>query len=241
MSDWVLVLSCEHAGKRVPARWSGLFAGAHARALLRSHRGWDPGALELARRLARQLRAPLVACTTTRLLADANRPAGHPRLFSPFTRGLSLDERREILRSAHEPHWAGVEGAVRRALLRHRRVLHLSIHSFTPVLAGVARNCELGLLFDPRRARERALCLRWQQRIAGSEALQLRVRRNYPYRGVSAALTTSLRRRFPQTAYLGIELELNQGYWRRLGSAERSRLAVELTRTLGESLANGRS
>jgi len=235
MSDWLLILSCEHGGNRVPSRWSGLFAGAGARALLSSHRGWDPGALELARRIAPRLRAPLIACTTTRLLADANRPLGHPRLFSRFTRALPRREKLEVLRSVHEPHWRRVEASARAALSRHRRVLHLSIHSFTPVLAGVARNCELGLLFDSRRRLERGLCERWQAGLEDSEP-ELRVRRNYPYRGSSAALTTSLRRRFPADAYLGVELELNQGWWRRLGPAEREQLAAVLARALRRSL-----
>jgi hypothetical protein len=38
------------------------------------------------------------------------------------------------------------------------------------------------------------------------------VRRNYPYRGWSDGLTTALRRRFAERAYVGIELEVNQRF-----------------------------
>jgi hypothetical protein len=41
-------------------------------------------------------------------------------------------------------------------------------------------------------------------------APQLRLRRNYPYRGRSDGLTALLRRRHPDDAYAGIELEVNQ-------------------------------
>jgi predicted N-formylglutamate amidohydrolase len=220
MPEPKLLLSCEHAGNSVPRRWAHLFSSARARALLRTHRGWDIGALALARELSRSLGAPLVTCTTTRLLADANRPRGNRNLFSRFTRELPAEERRAILRRAHEPHWRAVEEHVRRALARRRRVLHLSIHSFTPVLAGETRNCELGLLYDPRRPLERAFCRSLQERLLSS-APELRVRRNYPYHGAAAALTTSLRRMFPAQAYLGIEIELNQGWWTSAAARDR--------------------
>jgi predicted N-formylglutamate amidohydrolase len=240
MPDTALVLSCEHGGNRIPARWARLFASSRARALLRSHRGWDPGALALARQLARALRAPLLACTTSRLLADANRPRAHPRLFSSFTRDLPEDEKHAILGATHELHWHAVERAVRLALARHSRVLHLSIHSFTPVLNGVARNCDLGLLYDPARSSERELCERWQDALASTPS-GLRVRRNHPYRGVSAALTTSLRGGLPPGRYLGVELELNQACWLRRTPVARRVLAAELAealaRTIGRELS----
>jgi hypothetical protein len=36
------------------------------------------------------------------------------------------------------------------------------------------------------------------------------VRRNYPYRGVSDCLVTTLRRHFRDERYLGVEIEVNQ-------------------------------
>ena len=69
-----VVISCEHGGSRIPGRYRHLFAGRAA--LLESHRGWDPGALVMARALSRGLRAPLFASTTSRLLVDLNRKEG---------------------------------------------------------------------------------------------------------------------------------------------------------------------
>jgi len=49
----------------------------------------------------------------------------------------------------------------------------------------------------------------------------LRVRFNYPYAGAADGLTTWMRRRHPQSRYLGVELEINQAIvdtprWRRV-------------------------
>ena len=52
----------------IPAPYRDLFH-AH-QALLDSHRGYDPGALILARALATAFAAPLVASTVSRLLVD---------------------------------------------------------------------------------------------------------------------------------------------------------------------------
>ena len=41
------LITCEHGGNRIPPRYRDLFAGCEA--LLQSHRGYDPGALTLAR------------------------------------------------------------------------------------------------------------------------------------------------------------------------------------------------
>ncbi len=97
-----LLLSCEHGGNQVPTAYRALFAGAAA--ALQSHRGWDPGALQFARQLARTLGAPLYAASTTRLLVDLNRSIGNRSLFSEFTRPLPAAERRAIVALHYRPH-----------------------------------------------------------------------------------------------------------------------------------------
>ena len=46
-----LLITCEHGGNRVPHAYRNLFASASR--LLQSHRGYDAGALALAREIAR--------------------------------------------------------------------------------------------------------------------------------------------------------------------------------------------
>jgi predicted N-formylglutamate amidohydrolase len=222
-----VLVTCEHGGNRVPAPYAPLFADAVG--VLSTHRGWDAGALPLARELARRLRAPIRAATVTRLLVDLNRSSHHPRVSSDWTRSLPREERVELLARHHAPHRSAVEEDVAELVRRGRRVVHLGVHSFTPVLDGEVRGADLALLYDPARPLERALCGAWARALA-ERLPRLAVRRNQPYRGASDGLTTWLRRRFPAGAYLGIEIEVNQ----RLLSA-----GGRFPREIAEALAEG--
>lgn len=226
------LITCEHGGKRIPPRYGNLFAGFEA--LLRSHRGYDPGALTMARELAKALAAPLFVSTTSRLLIDLNRSVGHPRLYAGATRSAPPAVRREILERYYRPYRDRVETHIDEAIAHGKRVIHLSSHSFTPVLDGAIRNADIGLLYDPARYGEIELCRRWQAQLK-SWAPDLKVRRNYPYSGKSDGFTAYLRRRFPADAYIGIEVEINQKHvfsggreWRAMRSQliEAFRLAI---------------
>ncbi len=206
MTDFVLI-TCEHGGNRIPAPYRPIFSAY--RSWLDSHRGYDPGALRLARDLAKALDAPFVASTVSRLLIDLNRSLGHPHVFSKPMHAISPELREQIVERYYCPHRTKIERCVERAVAQRRRVIHLACHSFTPKLDGVARRADVGLLYDPSRAGEVALCARWKSRLA-IQAPALKVRRNYPYLGKNDGLTTSLRRRFGPAAYVGVEIEINQ-------------------------------
>jgi predicted N-formylglutamate amidohydrolase len=204
-----VLITCEHGGNRIPAKYLPLFK-PH-RQLLESHRGFDPGALTLARDFAAACGAALVYSTTSRLLVELNRSPGHPQLFSKATARLSPAERERLLARYYRPYRESVEALVREACERGRRVMHVSCHSFTPVLDGETRRADVGLLYDPKRATETAFCLDWQRELMET-APELVVRRNYPYRGYGDGLTTYLRKRFADPLYCGTELEVNQKY-----------------------------
>jgi predicted N-formylglutamate amidohydrolase len=207
-----IVLTCEHGGNRVPRAAAKIFRGWQR--YLQSHRGWDPDALAVARLLANRLDAPLVASTHTRLLVDLNRSPHNPAVFSIVTRDLPRAKRVALLERWHRPHWEKV-----RAMIDEQAgpVLHVAVHSFTPVLRGRRRNLEIGLLYDPRRGEERTLALELARRLR-RERPDLRVRRNQPYQGVSDGLATALRRELPASRYLGLEIELNQRALARAGA-----------------------
>jgi predicted N-formylglutamate amidohydrolase len=95
------------------------------------------------------------------------------------------------------------------------RVLHISVHTFTPVLHGVTRNADIGLLYDPSRKSEKQFAELWGAKLSALG----RVRNNYPYKGTNDGHTTALRRIFKQEVYLGIELEVNQTMTKRRGNA----------------------
>ena len=193
-------MSCEHGGNRVPG-----YTRFFSKAFLDTHRGYDPGALEVARDFVRATGAPLFHSTVSRLLVELNRPLGHPQIFYL---PLPEAEREKLLRRYYLPYWHAIETAIRKA-----RVLHLSVHSFTPRFRGVTRKTDIGLLFDPQRATEAALCRAWRKAL-GTEFV---VRENDPYAGVHPSVVQSMREKFSPRRYVGIQIELNQKYPRRGG------------------------
>ena len=207
--NWVLLLSCEHGGHQIPSAYRPqLLASEHRD--LKTHRGWDQGALVVARQLQEQLGCSLFAARTSRLFVDLNRSAHHPNCLGASYRKLSVAARDEIFAAYYHPYRQAVEAALR-DLLQHRdtAVLHLAVHSFTPKLAGVVREADIGLLYDPARASEK----RWAdilQPAFRQELPALRTRRNYPYQGKSDGFTRHLRGTFPASRYAGFELEINQ-------------------------------
>lgn len=202
-----VLVTCEHGGNRIPADLAPRFRGMGR--TLRSHRGYDPGALIMARALAAALDAPLVASTVSRLVIDLNRSLHHPRVWSQATRALPRERRERIVQRHYAPYRRQVEDAVAARVREGRMVVHLSSHSFTPVLDGKRRLADVGLLYDPRRAGEAALCGAVKAALR-ERVPSLRVRRNYPYAGNADGLTTFLRKRYRAAEYAGVEIELNQ-------------------------------
>ena len=223
-----IVISCEHGGNRIPGPYRDLFH-AH-QALLDSHRGFDPGALIMAKALAMAFAAPLVSSTVSRLLVDLNRSVGHPHLHYEATHNTSAEVRQRILKHYYQPYLAQAERLVRQAIADRGHVIHLSSHSFTPELDGKLRNADIGLLYDPARPGEAELCERWKAALKTC-APHLKVRRNYPYAGKGDGLTAWFRQRLPPGAYVGIELEINQKHIIRAG-----RHWTELRKVIVESL-----
>jgi len=225
-----LVLTCEHGGNRIPRPYAHLFRGS-AR-LLASHRGWDRGALQLARLLSHELRRPLLAVPWSRLFVEANRSPGNRRIWSHLTKDLPHEERQQILDRWWRPHREQVESAIADAIARGHRVVHVAVHSFTPELDGEVRNADVGLLYDSRRKQEAAFSRGWATALRGIDPA-LRVRLNYPYAGAADGLTTWLRRRHPQSRYLGVELEINQAI---VGTPRWRRFQQRIAQSLRESI-----
>src|SRR5271166_5288483 len=117
------IITCEHGGNRIPAPYRRLFRGQ--RALLDSHRGYDPGSLVMAKALASSWRAPLVASTVSRLLIDLNRSIGHPQLFSAVTRGAPAETRAQIVEQHYRPYRDEAERLAGQAVARGHRVIHV--------------------------------------------------------------------------------------------------------------------
>lgn len=200
----IIILTCEHGGNAIPSAYQEVFRGQEE--VVCSHKGWDIGALLLAKGLSKSLGVPLHYSTTSRLVVELNRSLHHPHLFSAFTKSLSVSEKQHILAHYYHPYRTKVENSIREAISANGQVLHISVHSFTPMFEGTIRKADFGLLYDPA-TEERVFCQAWKAQITATS--HMNVRFNYPYKGTADGFTTYLRKCFPQ-GYRGIELEVNQ-------------------------------
>lgn len=177
-----VLLLCDHAGRRIPSRLGDLGLSEAERA---RHIGWDIGAADVTRELARLLDAPAVLNHVSRLVIDPNRDPGDPTsipaisdgTFVPANQDVDPDEIGRRLRLSFIPYHREVARWIAR--LRHRAGVPalVSIHSFTPVLRHVRRPWHAAVLWD-RDDRLAAPALAGLRRDDG-----LRVGDNEPYSG----------------------------------------------------------
>lgn len=198
------IITCEHAGNEVPEQYAPLFAGSLS--VLQTHRGWDLGALEIAQQMADKLSWPLYYTTISRLIIEANRSVDNPELFSEFTQTLSAATKNELIEKYYLPYRQKVEQFIASA---QQPIIHLSIHSFTPIWKGYNRPTDIGLLFDPNRKHELEFCTMIKQACKESFP-NWQIDFNEPYKGTDDGFTTYLRKVFSDGQYAGIEIEVNQ-------------------------------
>jgi predicted N-formylglutamate amidohydrolase len=154
-----VVLVCDHASARVPARLAGLGLGPEA---LASHIAWDIGAADVATRLGAALGLPVVLAGYSRLVVDCNRhlddptamPAESDGIKVPGNVGLGAGARAARIDALYRPYHAAIEAEL--AALEGPGILPalVAVHSFTPVMGGKARPWHAGVLWDrdPRLA-----------------------------------------------------------------------------------------
>jgi len=229
---WAVVVTCEHGGNSVPKWLRERFAGAED--VLASHRGWDPGALGIATTVCESLGAARFAARTSRLVVDLNRSVTNPTLFSEFTRDAPAPERDRILAEHYQPYRDKVEQAVRSGIEKGQRVMHISVHTFTPVLGEDRRTFDAGILFDPARHPEASIAQDWIVRL-WNWGPRIDVRANQPYLGTDDGFTTALRGMFPADRYVGIEVEIRNDLAR--DPEAQTRWGSRLAATLGPVLS----
>lgn len=206
MKPIALVLSCEHAGNIVPDEYQTAFQDCNE---LTTHRGYDIGALDICQFLSQELQCELAQTSITRLLIDCNRSLNHPNCFSSFTHCLSQKEKQHIIDQYYLPYRQRVETQIQKYIGQKYQVLHLSIHSFTPILNGVVRNAAIGLLYDSKRHGEKEVARLWLG-LLSNQTPAYRIRLNYPYQGKMDGFTQFLRKKYSEDNYLGLEVESNQ-------------------------------
>lgn len=218
-----LMLTCEHASNHLPAAFKKTIPAN----VQESHRAYDIGALAVFRKLVRFAK-PEFHCEGkfSRLFVDLNRTITNKSAFSEYHEALKASDKSaaEKAKAQATTYWMeyrdAIEKFVESALKPKTRVakskptvVHLGIHSFTPELNGNVRNADIGILYDPARPQECAYA-----QVIKDEIKRLyptmKVRFNYPYKGSSDGLTTTLRKKFGPR-YVGIEIEINQKFFQR--------------------------
>jgi predicted N-formylglutamate amidohydrolase len=145
------VLVCDHASNWVPHVLKGLGLPDSE---LERHIAWDPGALELARRLSELLDAPLVHAAVSRLVLDVNRDPSHPGSIVtrsedtdiPGNQEISAEERARRVQSIYEPYHRTLDEIIEQSVARNPAPQIISVHSFTPVYRKEQRPWHIGIL-----------------------------------------------------------------------------------------------
>jgi predicted N-formylglutamate amidohydrolase len=147
------LILCDHASNAMPEDYGTLGLPA---AELERHIAYDIGAAETTRALARELGAPAVLSTFSRLLIDPNRGFDDPTLVMRLSDGAIVPgnaraddaeiERR--LARFYRPYDRAVGAAIQSAIAAGVPPVVVSIHSFTPVWKTFRRPWHVAVLWD---------------------------------------------------------------------------------------------
>ena len=148
-----ILLVCDHASFRFPEALGDMGLDPFAR---RCHLAVDIGAGPLTERLAESLGATAVLAQYSRLVVDCNRQLLDPSAFLVFGDGIFIPGNSNLSqadkdRRSDAIYWP-YHGAISDQVARLRAVgpppLFVSVHSFTPVLNGISRPWQMGVLWD---------------------------------------------------------------------------------------------
>jgi len=151
------LLTSDHFGRAIPRKLGDL--GLPESELTR-HIAWDIGIAGVARALAAHLDAHLIAQAYSRLVIDCNRPLDAPgsipriseATIIPGNEGLTREAAQARRREVFDPYHRRVTEVIDRRLREGIPTVLVSLHSFTPVYAGIKRPWHVGTLYqsDPR-------------------------------------------------------------------------------------------
>lgn len=147
-----VLLLCDHAGREVPPELEQL---GLSEAALAQHIGWDIGAAEATRELARLLDAPAILDHMSRLVVDPNRRPGTPTSIPEISDGCVVPGNQGLTMATQVDrvlHWfLPYHRAIARRIAAFRRAgripVVIAIHSFTPRMNGEDRPWQVGVLW----------------------------------------------------------------------------------------------
>jgi predicted N-formylglutamate amidohydrolase len=147
------LLTSDHYGRAIPRRLGDLgLPGSE----LERHIAWDVGIAGVAEALAKQLDAHLIAQRYSRLVIDCNRPPEAPSSVPRISEATIIPGNEAIAREAVEtrrraifdPYHRRIREVIDGRLRDNMPTVLVSLHSFTPVYAGVARPWHVGTLYQ---------------------------------------------------------------------------------------------
>lgn len=153
VSEAPILLVCDHASCRFPNALGDLGLDPFAR---RCHLAIDIGAGSLTERLAQSLGVTAVIAQYSRLVVDCNRELMDPGAFLQYGDGILVPGNRNLPQAEKDrraeaiywPYHNAIDEQVKRLRSIGPPPAFISIHSFTPVLDGVARQIQMGVLWD---------------------------------------------------------------------------------------------
>jgi predicted N-formylglutamate amidohydrolase len=146
------LLTCDHYGCAIPRLLGDL--GLPASELVR-HIAWDVGIAGVADGLSKALDAQLIAQRYSRLVIDCNRPPQSPNSIPRISEKTLIPGNEGLTRAAAEtrrahvfdPYHRRISETIDRRLREGIPTVLVSLHSFTPVYAGIARPWHVGTLY----------------------------------------------------------------------------------------------
>ncbi len=145
-----VLFTCEHASNAVPSAWGKLDVDQKD---LDDHIGWDIGAACVTEGLSALMRQPAILAGYSRLFFDINRIPGGPEAIPgashgtlvPGNQNLSQDEQDLRRQLVFDPYFDLLESLIKRYQTIETVI---SVHSYTPELAGVRRPWDVGVLWQ---------------------------------------------------------------------------------------------
>jgi predicted N-formylglutamate amidohydrolase len=152
----------DHAGRAVPKALAGLGVSSES---MERHIAWDLGVAGLGERLAKALDACFIHQIYSRLVIDCNRqpgasdaaPAVSDGTGIPGNLGLTEADMAARRDEIYAPYQDRIAAELDARAAVGRATLLVSLHSFTPVMAGFARPWRFGVLHRGDSALSRAM------------------------------------------------------------------------------------
>jgi len=153
LSEAPILLVCDHASCRFPQMLGDMGLDPFAR---RCHLAIDIGAGKLTESLAKSLGVTAVIAQYSRLVIDCNRQLMDPGAFLEYGDGILVPGNRNLSQADKDaradaiywPYHNAIDEQIARLRAVGPKPAFISIHSFTPVLNGISRAIQAGVLWD---------------------------------------------------------------------------------------------